>query len=139
MQKFHLFTLTIIYSTYKARARMSSRSSRDMFGCSFFDWLLLLIKWCHFYLSFSRAKWPLKVTWPNLDIFFTRNRINFWESLFYSSFVPIGLNRQNIDHPSTFWGKIGFSHALISLSSFVRFLVNNCLLWRANTIYSNFL
>ena len=25
----------------KARAQMSSRSSRDMFGCNFFDWLLL--------------------------------------------------------------------------------------------------
>ena len=36
----------------------------------------------------------------------TRNLIKFWESLFYSRFVAIGLNPQNIDHPSTFWGKL---------------------------------
>ena len=46
---------------------------------------------------------------------FTRNRITFRESLFYSSFVPTGLNPQNIDHPSTFWGKLKNTHALISL------------------------
>ena len=37
---------------------------------------------------------------------FIWNRKNFWKLFFYSSFVAIGLNPQNIDHPLTFWGKM---------------------------------
>ena len=66
---------------------------------------------------FFRAKWPLKVTWTNLhNYYFTRIRINFWESLFYSSFVAIGLNPQNKTTPRLFEGNLKNTRALISLS-----------------------
>ena len=78
---------------------MSSRSSRDTFGCNFFDWLLLQ-NGAISNLIFFREKWPLKVTWPNLRILLLGIALNFESNYFTQlSFVSIGLNPQNIDYP----------------------------------------
>ena len=85
---------------------MFSRSSNDMYGINFFD--------CFSFFFENNGRF--KVTWPNLHTF-TLNCIIFQTdfSLFCSSFVAIGLNRQDIDHTSTFEGNWKKTHALIGL------------------------
>ena len=53
------FTYTFSKLFNKARAQMASRSSRGMFGCNFFDWLLLS-NGAISNLSFFSLKMPVK-------------------------------------------------------------------------------
>ena len=63
-----------------------------MFGSNFFDCLFFFGK-----IAVSRSR-------DLICIFFYTGVLSFSDSLFRSSFVAIGLNRQDIDDPSTFEG-----------------------------------